>query len=69
MKQYLEYLYLVCAIVLMGVYAIWGKNLETVPSYGILAAILLFSFLFSIRRTLRRAAESKSKPNNTQNGK
>lgn len=60
MKKYLEYFYLTAAIALMVAYALWGKNLSTTESYGLIGGIVIFSFLFSIRRTLRRANQQKS---------
>lgn len=59
MKKYSEYLYLMAAILVMGIYAAYYKSLDTMASYGMIGAIVLFSFLFSIRRTLRRIQESK----------
>lgn len=60
MKKYLEYFYLTAAIALMVAYALWGKDLSTTESYGLIGGIVIFSFLFSIRRTLRRANQQKS---------
>lgn len=64
MKKYLEYFYLTAAMALMVAYAMWGKNLTATESYGLIGGIVIFSFLFSIRRTLRRA--SKPKPDRTK---
>jgi len=60
MKKYLEYFYLTAAIALMVAYALWGKDLSTTESYGLIGGIVIFSFLFSIRRTLRRVNQQKS---------
>jgi hypothetical protein len=65
MKQLLEYSYLMAAIALMGVYALWGKQLSANASYGLIGGMIIFSFLFSIRRTMRRANEQRSKRTNS----
>jgi hypothetical protein len=65
MKQLLEYSYLIAAIALMGVYALWGKELSTNASYGLIGGMIIFSFLYSIRRTMRRANEERSKRTNS----
>jgi hypothetical protein len=49
----------------MGVYALWGKQLSANASYGLIGGMIIFSFLFSIRRTMRRANEQRSKRTNS----
>lgn len=66
MKKYLEYFYLTAAIALMVAYALWGKDLSTTESYGLIGAIVIFSFLFSIRRTLRRAGQQKAEQSSSK---
>jgi hypothetical protein len=62
MKQYLEYFYLTGALALMVVYATLHKTLTTMEAYGLLGGILIFSFMYSIRRTMRRATEKHKTP-------
>jgi len=57
--KYLEYIYLILAVALLSVYASIGKDWNNWAQYGLMGGIVLSSFLYSIRRSLRRLREKK----------
>jgi hypothetical protein len=65
MKKYLEYVYLTGALGLLTAYGLWHAHLSTMETYGMLGGIMIFSFMYSIRRSIRRASSQNSR--NTPN--
>gem|GEM_PF-5825415 len=67
LQKYLEYLYLIAAILLWVIYQQYRSEMGPWGGYGMIGGMILFAFLFSLRRTLRRIQERNDpKSNNNQ---
>lgn len=68
MQKYLEYLYLFSAILLLILYQQFHLALGTWAGYGLIGGMVLFAFLFSLRRTLRRLQEKNQHDSKKKEG-
>jgi Na+/melibiose symporter-like transporter len=64
MQKYLEYLYLFAAILLLILYQRFHQDIGVWAGYGIIGGMILFAFLFSLRRTIRRMQEKNERNSN-----